>query len=222
MSTPPRTPRATTLRRQEAIMAEAERQFARAGFEGVSLDSIAAALDLSRQNLLYHWPSKEALYLAVLDGVMNEWLARMSEVAAADDPEQAIRDYVRAKLLFSRERPTGNAVFTREIMTGVPRYAEVLKTRVQPLLQADVERFERWASEGRIERLDFTHLIFVLWGSTQAYADLGPQFALFMDKPVLDDADFARAEALIVRIVWGALKVSAPVSEAQQRVEVDV
>ena len=51
------------------------------------------------------------------------------------------------------------------------------KTRVQPLLQADVERFERWAAEGRIERVDFTHLIFVLWGSTQAYADLGPQFA---------------------------------------------
>lgn len=203
-------------------MAEAERQFARAGFEGVSLDSIAAALDLSRQNLLYHWPSKEALYLAVLDGVMNEWLARMGDVAAADDPEQAIRDYVRAKLLFSRERPTGNAVFTREIMTGVPRYADALKTRVQPLLQADVDRFERWAAEGRIERVDFTHLIFVLWGSTQAYADLGPQFALFMDKPVLDDEDFARAEALIVRLVWGALRVCPPASKTQQRVEVDV
>ena len=46
-------------------------------------------------------------------------------------------------------------------------------------------------------------------GSTQAYADLGPQFALFMDKPVLDDEDFARAEALIVRLVWGALRVPA-------------
>ena len=40
-----RTPRAATLRKQEAILAEAERQFARFGFEGVSLDSIAATLD---------------------------------------------------------------------------------------------------------------------------------------------------------------------------------
>ena len=61
-----RTPRAATLRKQEIILAEAERQFARFGFEGVSLDSIAAALELSRQNLLYHWPSKEELYRAVL------------------------------------------------------------------------------------------------------------------------------------------------------------
>ena len=39
-----RTPRATTLRKQEAILAEAERQFARFGFEGVSLDLLIPAL----------------------------------------------------------------------------------------------------------------------------------------------------------------------------------
>ena len=55
-----RTPRAATLRKQEAILAEAERQFARFGFEGVSLDSIAAVLDLSRQNLLFRSPARKS------------------------------------------------------------------------------------------------------------------------------------------------------------------
>ncbi|MFG6458296.1 TetR/AcrR family transcriptional regulator [Roseateles sp. BYS96W] len=202
-----RTPRAATLRKQEAILVEAERQFARFGFEGVSLDSIAAALDLSRQNLLYHWPSKEDLYRAVLDSVMGEWMANMTAIAEADEPEVAIHTYVDVKLRFSRDRATGNAVFTREIMAGAPRYRDVLKAQVMPLLHADVARFERWAADGLIRRVDFTHLMFLIWSSTQAYADLGPQFALYMGKPALDDDDFDRARELITRVIWGSLKV---------------
>lgn len=203
-----RTPRAATLRKQEAILTEAERQFARFGFEGVSLDSIAAALDLSRQNLLYHWPSKEELYRAVLDSVMGEWMANMSAIADADEPEAAIHTYVDVKLRFSRERPSGNAVFTREIMAGAPRYEDVLKAQVMPLLHADVERFEHWADQGLIRRLDFTHLMFLIWSSTQAYADLGPQFSLYMGKPQLDDDDFDRARRLITDLIWRSLKVA--------------
>ncbi|MFT7722764.1 MAG: TetR/AcrR family transcriptional regulator [Roseateles sp.] len=203
----PRTPRAATLRKQEAILAEAERQFARFGFEGVSLDSIAAALELSRQNLLYHWPSKEELYRAVLDSVMDEWLANMNAITQAGEPRAAIQAYVADKLRFSRERPSGNAVFTREMMAGAPRYADVLKAQVMPLLHADVARFERWADEGRIRRLDFMHLMFLIWSSTQAYADLGAQFSLYMGKPALDDADFERARGLIVNLIWRSLAV---------------
>jgi TetR/AcrR family transcriptional regulator len=202
-----RTPRATTLRKQEAILTEAERQFARFGFEGVSLDSIAAALDLSRQNLLYHWPSKEDLYMAVLNSVMGEWMASMTAIADADEPQGAIQAYVAVKLRFSRERPSGNAVFTREIMAGAPRYQEVLKSQVMPLLHADVARFERWADQGLIRRLDFIHLMFLIWSSTQAYADLGPQFSLYMGKPELDEADFERARLLLTDIIWRSLEI---------------
>lgn len=202
-----RTPRAATLRKQEAILAEAERQFARYGFEGVSLDSIAAALDLSRQNLLYHWPSKEDLYRAVLDSVMGEWMANMTAIAEADEPEAAIHTYVSVKLSFSRDRPSGNAVFTREIMAGAPRYRDVLQAQVMPLLHADVKRFEHWADQGRIRRLDFTHLMFLIWSSTQAYADLGAQFSLYMGKPALDDRDFDAAHALITGLIWNSLKI---------------
>ncbi|MFG6412632.1 TetR family transcriptional regulator C-terminal domain-containing protein [Roseateles sp. DC23W] len=202
-----RTPRAATLRKQETILAEAERQFARFGFEGVSLDNIAAALDLSRQNLLYHWPSKEELYLAVLDSVMGEWMASMTAITEATEPRAAIQTYVAVKLRFSRERPSGNAVFTREIMAGAPRYQDVLKAQVMPLLHADVARFERWADQGLVRRVDFTHLMFLIWSSTQAYADLGPQFALYMGKPELDGEDFERARLLLTELIWRSLEV---------------
>src|SRR5262245_55049608 len=100
----PRPLRAARIAKERRILREAEAQFARYGFEGASLESIAAALGLSRHNLLYYFPSKDALYRRVLDDVMTQWLAGMGELAVGDDPERALRRYIAAKLRSSRER----------------------------------------------------------------------------------------------------------------------
>jgi len=200
-----RAPRAARLEKEALILAEAERQFARFGFEGVSLDSIATELGLSRQNMLYYYANKEALYGAVLDSVLTSWLSSMDALAREHDPRAAIDSYIRAKLRFSQERPSGSAVFTREIMAGAPRYAEQLARNVIPLLRADVRTFERWAREGLVAHIDFTHLMFVIWSSTQAYADLSTQFAVFLGKRRLTDRDFEAAHALLTELVWTSL-----------------
>lgn len=200
-----RAPRASRLQKLSAILAEAEQQFARFGLEGVSLDSIAAGLAISRQNLLYYYASKEDLYVAVLDDVMESWIRNMEVLSKNDDPQAAISSYVRAKLRFSQERPSGSAVFVREVLAGMPFYASTLAERVTPKLRADVRAFERWARQGLIERVDFTQLMFVIWSATQAYADSASQFALFMGKRQLDDADYAAAHELIVGLVLSRL-----------------
>ncbi len=210
MTAPPptavRAPRAARLRKQQAILDEAELQFARFGFEGVSLDSIASALGISRQNMLYYYASKDDLYRAVLDGVLGAWLEGMDTMARARDPEAAIGNYVRAKLRFSQERPSGSVVFTREVMAGAPRYAQALAEQVTPHLKSEVKAFERWARQGLIERVDFTHLMFVIWSATQAYADLAPQFALLIGRDKLADQDFEAAQVLITRMVVSCLR----------------
>jgi TetR/AcrR family transcriptional regulator len=200
-------PRAARLRKEAAICAEAERQFAQYGFEGASLENIAAAVGISRHNLLYYYPSKEALYRKVLDEVLAEWLARMDGIVGGTDPEAAMRDYIAAKLRYSRERPAGSQVFAREMMTGAPRFRDAIEARVLPALNADVKTFERWARQGRVAKLDFRHLMFTIWASTQAYADLGPQFAILLGKPALEEVDFAAAERLITQLVLTGLLV---------------
>lgn len=199
-------PRAARLRKEAAICAEAERQFAQYGFEGASLEHIAAAVGISRHNLLYYYPSKEALYRTVLDRVLAEWLARMAGIVSGADPEAAMRDYIAAKLRFSRERPAGSQVFTREVMAGAPRFRDAIESQVLPALNADVKTFERWAREKRIARLDYRHLMFTIWASTQAYADLAPQFAILLGKPALQEADYRAAEQLIAQLVLGGLR----------------
>jgi TetR/AcrR family transcriptional regulator len=198
--------RAARLEKEQAILREAEAQFARFGFEGASLEGIAAAVGISRHNLLYYFPSKERLYRRVLDDVMTQWLAGMGALAVGDDPQAALSRYIADKLRSSRERPDGSKTFTKEVIAGAPHYADAITSRVGPALAADVRVFERWARQGRIARVDFTHLMFVIWAVTQAYADLAPQFALLLGKSELDGTDYERAQALITRLVLAGLR----------------
>ena len=93
-----------------------------------------------------------------------------------------------------------------EVIAGAPRYAAVIEQRVAPILREDLKTLERWASEGRIARIDFTHLMFLIWSVTQAYADLAPQFAMLLGKTKLDDRDFATAQSVLTRLVMAGLK----------------
>ena len=202
-STPTRSDR--RLDKERGILREAEAQFARFGFEGARLEAIGAALDMSRHALLYYYPSKEALYREVLDDVLSHWLGGMGELARAADPQQGLADYVAAKLKSSRQRPDGSRVFTQEVMAGAPRYSEAITKLVRPVLDADVQAFERWARAGRVQRTDFRHLMFMIWAMTQAYADHERQFALLLGKPTMGDEDFAAAQDVILRMAWGAI-----------------
>jgi TetR/AcrR family transcriptional regulator len=204
-----RAPRAARLEKEQDILLEAEAQFARHGFEGTTLEGIAAALGLSRHNLLYYFPSKELLYRRVLDDVMTQWLAGMGALAVGDEPAAALRQYIGAKMRSAQERPDGSRVFMQEIMAGAPRYADALRERVLPVLQTDVKVFERWARQGKIQKLNFTHLMFIIWAATQAYADLAPQFALLLGKPTLGAPDFAAAQTLLERLVLGGLRTAS-------------
>ena len=201
-------PRAARLAKEAAICTEAEKQFAQFGFEGTSLEQIAQALSLSRHNLLYYYPSKDALYRTVLDAVLDDWLGRMAGIVTGADPDAALREYIAAKLRYSRERPAGSQVFAREVMAGAPRFRDAIEARVLPALNADVKTFERWARAGLVRKLDFRHLMFTIWASTQAYADQSAQYAILLGKPALDAKDFKAAEGVIAGMVLGSLLVA--------------
>lgn len=187
---------------EQDILAAAKRLFAQRGYGGVSLDHIAKAVGASKQNLLYYFPSKEALYRRVLHGVLDVWLSYMDALSQRpDDPEQALREYIAGKLRFSREHPDDSRVYANEVIAGAPLFANEIAERVIPALQADVAIFNRWAERGLCRQVDGRHLMVLLWASTQVYADWNSQISLVLGKKELDEGDFAAAEGLIVEMV---------------------
>ncbi len=72
---PPRTPqrRPETEQLREHIRNTAVQQFARQGYRGTSVQELADAVGISKQLLLYHYASKEAVMESVMEAVTEAW-----------------------------------------------------------------------------------------------------------------------------------------------------
>lgn len=203
---------------ESTILGEAVRLFAECGYEGTSVATVAERAGLSKQNLMYYFPTKGALYQRVLDTVLDDWLARMASLAdPLGDPGDVLRAYVRAKLKFSREQPLASRVYAMEVLGGAKLYADQIRRRVIPLLRADIAVFERWIAEGKIAPVNATHLMFAVWAMTQSYADFAAQMALVLDRPALQPTDFDDAERLITGMVLAAVGLPAGLTETPCR-----
>ena len=191
---------------EAAILAAAEESFSTYGFEGSSVAAIAAAAGLSKQNLMYYFPTKLALYRRVLDDVLRDWLGRMREFAAPErEPAEAMSAYIRAKLEFSRNRPHGSRVFALEIIGGAKTYGKEIRKQLIPVLREDIRVLERWIDEGKVRQVDAEHLFFLIWAATQSYADFASQMLLVLGKRALGSDDFDAAYRTISDLVLRAL-----------------
>ena len=71
--------------------------------------------------------------------------------------------------------------------------------------------FQAWIDAGKMDPIDPVHLIFLLWGSTQHYADFASQICLFTGKSSMKKADFEEAADNLERIILKGCGLTPPV-----------
>ena len=103
---------------EEAIIKAAEEEFARHGFKGTSMNTIAQNVGLPKANLHYYFSNKLGLYLAVLSNILELWDSTFNHLTVDDDPAEALDRYIRAKMEFSRRHPKASRIFAMEVISG--------------------------------------------------------------------------------------------------------
>lgn len=165
-------------RNRKRILDAALEVFSAQGFRGATLDEIAGLAGLSKPNLLYYFDSKEAIHRALLDHLLEVWLAPLRAMDPAGDPKAEITAYMRRKLQMSRDMPRESRLFANEVLQGAPRLADVIAGDLRSLVDDSAVVIRRWSDEGRLAPVDPYHLIFSIWALTQHYADFDAQIRL--------------------------------------------
>ncbi len=160
---------------RDSILDAALEVFSQHGFRGATLDQIAEGAGLSKPNLLYYFPSKEAVHQALLTGLLDTWLDPLRAMDAAGDPVEEVLAYVRRKLDLARDFPRESRLFAGEILQGAPRMRAAIEGDLKRLVDDKAAILTRWMDEGRIARISPAHLIFSIWALTQHYADFDVQ-----------------------------------------------
>ena len=159
----------------QAILDAALEVFSRQGFRGATLDQIAAEAGLSKPNLLYYFPSKEAIHVSLLTELMTTWLDPLRDLDPDGEPVEELMTYVRRKLEMSRDFPRESRLFANEIIQGAPRMIGALEGELRDLVEEKSAVIRGWIAAGKIADLDPHHLLFSIWALTQHYADFDVQ-----------------------------------------------
>ncbi len=201
---PSRRSKAGAAKRQ-LIMTAALDLFSLYGIHGTSLDLVAERADVSKTNLLYYFPAKEALYIAVLKDILAIWLAPLKALQADQQPIDAIRHYIALKLAVSRDHPQASRLFCLEMIQGAPLLKQELAGELKTLFDDKVLIIRRWMDDGLIADVEPQHFIFMLWATTQHYADFSAQIEAISGKNLSDKEFFQQTVASVQQLVIGGI-----------------
>ena len=188
-------------RNKARILTAAVQLFAAKGFDGTRLSEIAEDCGLPRANLYYYFSSKEGIYTALIERVIEGWDRAFQHISSDREPGEAVEAYVRAKLEYSRTHPVESRFFANEILRGAGFLTNRHRQHMREVteLRADVVR--QWIRQGKLSPVDPYHFFIMLWSATQFYADYGQLAADIINRKRLTTKDFAEAAETISGIV---------------------
>ncbi|MET3962646.1 AcrR family transcriptional regulator [Marmoricola sp. OAE513] len=150
---PPREPRPkkparsrmTAAERREQLIEIARTVFSEKGFDGVSVEEIAARAEVSKPVVYEHFGGKEGLYAVVVDREVRQLLGMVREALTSGTPRLLLEQAAFALLDYIEESPEGFRILVRDSPLGSASgsYVSIMSdiaTRVEFIL---VDEFKR-------------------------------------------------------------------------------
>lgn len=183
------------------IFNAAKKEFVTYGFKGASIKRIAERANIARANIHYYFQDKTDLYQQLLSNIIDVWNRDYDTLSVDKDPKQALSAYIRAKVMYSKDDPDSSRIFASELIHGAPVLTEYLNGDFGCWLQSKVDVINAWIEQGLIDKVNPHHLLFLIWSSTQHYADFNVQVVAALDKEVMSDEDFEDVVSSLTQII---------------------
>jgi TetR/AcrR family fatty acid metabolism transcriptional regulator len=117
---------------RDLILKAAIRLFARRGFHETSMSEIAREARVSKALIFWHFKTKEELFLAVLDRLLQPYFIDFAEEVGALDERAQLRKLVESYLLFVRDNAPSVRFFLGQLLHG-EKVPEELASQVMKL-----------------------------------------------------------------------------------------
>ncbi len=185
----------------ERILNAAEALFAERGYAGTTLRDVATAVDLRIPSLYNHFPSKEALYEAVLERGIQPVLVVLSELVDGDSAQRAASRVVERIMALLARRPALPRLIQHEALSGGEHLTPMLREWIGPVFARANELIrvnpaaKRWAPE------EIPLLTLALYHAVVGYFTLAPFYKGMSGIDLLSDQALATQTRFISELV---------------------
>ena len=192
----------------EKILLAAEKVFAEQGYAGTKMADIAQQAQLPRSNLHYYFSTKDELYREVLVNLLDTWELEGACFENFDDPRVVLTSYIMEKMNHSRTRPHGSKLWANEIMRGAPMFQDMLDEHMAKGAKLMEQKIRQWVDEKRINPVEPSALLYMIWASTQHYADFDYQVCALNGHQPLSDQQYHQAVQTITSVILRGVGLS--------------
>ena len=183
------------------ILQAAENEFVKHGYKGTSMQSISDAAGLPKANVHYYFQSKSKLYNEVLKDITRRWNDILDDMSEDGDPVETLELYIRAKVELSVRYPNASKIFATEIIQGAPNLKDYIRTDMRQWVRSKTRIIESWIEQGKMKAIDPEHLIFMIWSTTQHYADFESQVLTITNKIEYEEDDVDKISRFLCHMI---------------------
>lgn len=193
---------------QKTILKAAEKVFAEAGYAGATTQLIADVANLPKANVHYYFKTKEEIYRQVVYNIFDIWMEAASAFDTELGPREALSQYIDKKMDLSRSHPYGSKVWATEIIHGAPIIQDYLEGRLLEWSNDRSKHIQKWIENGEMHPIDPAHLLYMIWSTTQHYADFGHQIETLNGGKAYSDAQWQAAKLSVKTIILKGVGLS--------------
>jgi TetR/AcrR family transcriptional regulator len=149
--------------RHQELVRQALRAFGDRGYEGTTLDAVAEAAGVRKQTLLYYFPTKDDLFDACVDALIEGLERSLSKVLMSDEEGLDRVEAVIRTLFRLAEHWPEFPLFIREAARRSPQVVQRIADALEPFRKAAIGFLERGMATGEFRRQDPGLLLFTLY-----------------------------------------------------------
>lgn len=128
------------MTKKEKILIIAEEEFAKHGFDAVSMNDLVKKLDMNKATIYYHYKDKKNLYYTIIKNAMEKSNENIKAIFKDDKKnKELLSDYVNALVLTIKENPNIVPLSLRELAN----FAADIDETLIPLIDIEIEYLQK-------------------------------------------------------------------------------
>ena len=178
-----REPQADEVRTR--VLAAAEAVFAERGYAGATTREIAERAGIGKRMLFYYFTTKDAVYRAVLERIV-QGLVAIFEVSRNQPGPIGLAESIEGITHFTAQNLQATKVWMREIIDGGPHLADLTEKHLADMYRQAGTTVARNMEAGIFRPGDPVHVMTSVGGVTLFYFLIVPVLRLIWDRDPLD------------------------------------
>lgn len=175
------------------------------GFEGTSTRAVAERAGVTHTLVLYHFQSKDNLWIATIDSALQEYGTKIREYfAMAEDlsAKDALSKFIDQFVRMSAEKPQIHRILTSQANQGTERLKWLIDNFLRWHYSTVCDLIRRGQSEGTVRQCDPARLYYLIIGTGGTPFTLAAEYKELTGRDVFSPAEILRNIAFIYEIVF--------------------